>query len=754
MAKRKTAKASKPKAIPSVSEILEFIQNSGSRVGKREIARAFGIRGSDRIALKRILRKMADDGLLEKERNRLRPAGSLPPVGVLEILGTDDDGELAARPVNWDRNAQGDPPGIVIVPDKARGGDTKSPGKGDRVLGRLRELEAGSHPAYRYEARVIRTLSRSGRTIMGVFRKSSSGTMRIEPVDRKNRNELNVQPGDDGKARSGELVAAEVTRDRGRGLLSARVTECFGKLGDQKSISMIAIHQHGLPHKFSTSVFAEVEAAKPVTLGRRTDLRPVPLITIDPADARDHDDAVWAAPDDDPNNSGGHVVIVAIADVAYYVPPGSALDREARERGNSTYFPDRVVPMLPEKLSADLCSLRPGEDRPALALKMVFDKNGAKKHHEFSRVLMRSAGKLSYTQAQDAMDGRPDEAADTLVAGVLKPLWAAYGALCKARMHRAPLDLELPERKLVFDDNGTVAGVVVPPRLDSHKLIEEFMIQANVCAAETLELQHSPLLYRVHDAPAEEKVRATSQFLASLGQKLALGQVLKPMHFNQILAKVKDTEIADLVNDVVLRTQAQAIYSPENRGHFGLHLRRYAHFTSPIRRYADLIVHRGLISALKLGDDGLSDADMAGLYETAELISAVERRSMTAERDTVDRMVASLLSDQVGNRFNGRIAGVTDAGLFIQLAESGASGFIPASTIGQDYYVHDRTQMALVGERSGETYRLGDRVEIRLVEVTPLAGGLRFEMLSDGRKGKPVKRRAQSGRPFRKPRRR
>lgn len=498
---------------------------------------------------------------------------------------------------------------------------------------------------------------------------------------------------------------------------------------------------------------AEVERAGPVTLGSRTDMRSVPLITIDPPDARDHDDAVWAEADGDPANKGGFVVIVAIADVAHYVTPHSALDRDARERGNSAYFPDRVVPMLPEKLSADLCSLRPGEERPALAVRMVFDKAGRKKDHAFSRILMRSAAKLSYVQAQAAIDGTTDDVTDPLLEGILKPLWAAYAAVSVARDKRAPLDLDLPERKLILDGDGTVTGVTIPPRLDCHRLIEEFMIQANVCAAETLEKQRSPLLYRVHDAPAEEKVHALSQFLATLGQRLALGQVLKPQNFNQILRNVKGTDIEQLVNDVVLRTQAQAIYSPENRGHFGLNLRRYAHFTSPIRRYADLIVHRSLISSLKLGDGGLDDADVARIYETAELISASERRAMAAERDTVDRMIANLMADQLKSRFTGRIAGVADAGLFVQLPETGANGFIPASTIGEDYFLHDRNSHALVGERSGETYRLGDTVEVRLLEVTPLAGGLRFEMLSDGHKGKPPKHKPRRERYHRRSRR-
>ena len=754
MAKRKAAKASKKSdGLPSESQILEFVNANEGRVGKREIARAFGIRGNDRIYLKRLLRKMSDDGLLQKERKRLREAGTLPPVCMLEITGTDDDGDVAAVPTNWDRDAQGDPPAVVIVPDKKRGAPSKAPGKGDRILARIKGLKPGSHPTYRYEGRVIRILRQAAQTVLGVARVTAAGEMHIEPVDRRARDNYLVGPGDEGGASDGELVAVETVRDRGRGLVTARVKERLGAIDNQKSISAIAIVQHGLPNRFSPAALEEAEKARPVTLGKRTDLRQVPLITIDPADARDHDDAVWAERDTDPANEGGFVVIVAIADVAHYVRPQTALDRDARERGNSAYFPDRVVPMLPEELSTDLCSLRPQEDRPALAVRMVFNKNGRKVGHEFSRVIMRSAAKLSYHQAQLAMDGHPDEDSGPLVEPVLTPLWEAFRAVQKARKRRAPLELDLPERKLTFDEDGNVNGVVTPPRLDCHKLIEEFMIQANVCAAETLEQKRSPLLYRIHDAPSEEKVHALAEFLATLGERLALAQVLKPENFNQILSRVKGTDYEQLVNDVVLRTQAQAVYSPENQGHFGLNLRRYAHFTSPIRRYADLIVHRSLISALKLGNDGLSDEDVANVYETAELISSTERRAMLAERDTVDRMIASYMADQVRSRFTGRIAGVTDAGLFVQLPDTGANGFVPASTIGEDYYIYDRDRHSLIGERSGETYRLGDTVQVRLLEVTPIAGGLRFELLSDGRKGKPPKNRPRQRHPQRRGRR-
>jgi ribonuclease R len=492
-------------------------------------------------------------------------------------------------------------------------------------------------------------------------------------------------------------------------------------------------------------VIAESEALKTFSQAGRVDLRKTPLITIDPPDARDHDDAVWAAPDDDPANIGGFQTIVAIADVATYVKPGSALDKEARFRGNSVYFPDRVVPMLPERISNDLCSLREKEERPALACFMVFDKSGNKKSHRFTRVTMRSAAKLSYEEAQMAIDGRPSAKAETLVEGVLKPLWAAYAALTKAREKRGPLELDLPERKFVLDEKGHVVRVVTPLRLDAHKLIEEFMIQANVAAAEELETKKTPLLYRVHDQPSEEKVRALSQFLKTVDLSLPLGQVMKPKHFNDLLREVKGKDYQNLVNDVVLRSQAQAIYSPANKGHFGLALRRYAHFTSPIRRYADLIVHRALVTALGFGEDGLSTDDISRLDETADMISDAERRAMAAERETMDRLIASHLAGQTGAQFRGRIGGVVGAGLFIKLDDTGADGFVPVSSLGSDYFIYSDVEHALIGQRTGEMFQLGDRVEVKLLEVAPVSGGLRFEMISEGRQGKapPNQRRGR-----------
>jgi ribonuclease R len=731
--------------LPSEEEVLDYVRSRPGKVNKRDVARAFGIRSApQKLALKRMLRHLAEEGLLERRTRKFLDPSRLPPVAPLLVTGIDDDGELVAQPLEWDEDEQGPPPRVLVEARRAAGtGEDKQPPRtGDRILARLTETGDAAYP---YSARVLRRLE-AGTRVLGVLRAGPGESLRVIPTDKKARNEYELSASDAGGGMPGELVAVELAGDPRRGVARAKVTERFGSVTDQRNIALIAIHQHGIPDRFPRDVVEEADRAKPAPVKGRVDLRKVPLITVDPPDARDHDDAVWAAPDDDPANEGGVKVIVAIADVAHYIRPGGALDKEARIRGNSVYFPDRVVPMLPERISNDLCSLKENEERPGLACSMVFDKSGRKRAHKFERVIMRSAASLSYEQAQSAIDGRPDEATKPLLGNVLEPLWQAYGVLTKGRRKREPLELDIPERKLILDAHGMIERVVTPERLDAHKLIEEFMIQANVAAAETLESEHSPLIYRVHEAPAPEKIVSLAEFLKTIGISAPKGQVMKPVHFNRILAQAAGKEYQHLINEVVLRSQSQAVYSPENRGHFGLNLRRYAHFTSPIRRYADLIVHRALVSVHKWGNDGLSDWDMQNIAETAELISASERRAMAAERETVDRLVAAHLSEQTGTVFEARISGTTKAGLFVALNESGADGFVPISSLGKDYFVYDEARRALIGERSGETFRLGDPVSVKLVEATPVAGGMRFEMVSSGTPGKPLPRRTPGAR--------
>ena len=714
--------------LPSKQDILDFLATAPGEAGKREIARAFGVKGSDRIALKALLRDMADDGLIAGSRRKLTRPGSLPPVTVLEITGRDADGEFIARPASWDEE-HGPVPRILMTESKRDAGPVA--GIGDRVLARITAL--GGDADYPYQARTIKRLARAGRPMLAIFRVLQAGAGVLDPIDRKQLKEWPVPRGSTNDAENGELVRFELTRSSRMGVQTARVLERLGNPQAQQMTSLIAVHAHGIPDSFPADALAEARAAKEPDTKHREDLTHLPLVTIDPFDARDHDDAVWAEADPNPANRGGWVVIVAIADVACYVRPGSALDKEAKKRGNSVYFPDRVVPMLPERISNDLCSLIDNERRPCLAVRMIFDKDGRKLDHRFFRALMRSAASLTYEQAQAAIDGRVDETTGPLLDTVLRPLWGAYASVVLARTERGPLDLDLPERKILLDDQGRVRGVASPPRLDAHRLIEEFMIAANVAAAEMLEAKRSPLIYRVHDSPSKEKLAALGEFLNTIGIKLAKSGTLKPAQFNRILADTRATPTAELVGEVILRSQAQAEYNPGNFGHFGLNLRRYAHFTSPIRRYADLIVHRALVRAIGAGNDGLTDAEMSELTEIARHISDTERRAMAAERETADRLIAAYLADRIGAKFQARVSGQVRTGLFVRLTETGADGFVPASSIGHEYFFHDEARQALVGEDTGLAYRLGDPVEVRLVEAIPTAGALRFEMLSEGR---------------------
>jgi ribonuclease R len=667
-----------------------------------------------------------------KKKTR-RPSQTLPPVGVVDVVERDADGELLVRLTKGE-----DAPTVPLAPAKGEAGP--APGLGDRLLVRFVTLETGE-----LEARLIKRLGQSAHRILGVVRKFNR-EVRVEPVDRRTKERLVLTDPDAQALRDGDLVLAQVSSAEVRyGPKRGKLLEVVGREDQPCAASLIAIHTHGIPMGFTPGAEAEADAAQPPTLKGREDLRDLPLITIDPADARDHDDAVFAEPDPDAGNRGGWIVWVAIADVAAYVTSASELDEVARDKANSVYFPDRVEPMLPERLSAGLCSLIEGENRACLAVRMVFGADGRKRSHRFVRGLMRSAAKLSYEQAQAAADGNPDDKTQPIRAHILQPLWAAYATLKKGRDIRSPLAIESLERRIVIDAEGKVASITPRASLEAHKLIEEMMIQANVCAAETLEAKRTPLIYRVHDTPSAEKVQALVDFLQTLSIAWSKGEAPRTDRFNRLLDQTRGTPNAEIVNEVVLRSQMQANYNTDNIGHFGLNLSRYAHFTSPIRRYADLIVHRALIRALGLGDDGLTDRDMAQMKDTAERITLAERRAMAAERDATDRYVALFLSDRVGAEFTGRITGVTRFGLFVRLAETGADGLVPVSRLGGEYFVHDDRAHALVGERTGARWPLGMTVRVRLVEATPITGGLLFEMLSEPMAADPKAPRPRIG---------
>lgn len=710
----------KPKrssGLPTREQILDFITSSATPAGKREIARAFGLTAQEKIGLKALLKDMADEGLIDSAPGRaFHKLGGLPKVTVLRIADVDDGGNVWAVPERWDSDA---PAPRLRVRERKRG----ALGVGDRVLARTEEAGNGwiAHP--------MKQLARGEELVLGVLHQEG-GKLWLQGVEKKERREFMVS--DAGGAEPGDLVLAEKAGRPPR--ITVRVTERLGDPFAPRSFSLIAIHKLGIPNVFSPETVEEAERMAQTPLGEaREDLRGLPIVAIDPADARDHDDAVWAAPDDDPANDGGWKAIVAIADVSFYVRPGSELDREARRRGNSVYFPDRVVPMLPEELSADMCSLKQGVDRAALACHLQIAKNGTLKSWRFTRAIVRIAANIAYEDAQAAIDGTIEH---PLTDVALKPLWACWKALYKAREKRDPLDLDLPERRVVLDEKGRILSVAPRERLDAHKLIEDYMIAANVAAAKALEAKKAPVMYRVHEQPSREKLVALKEYLKTFGVEFALGQVVRPATFNHILDKVGDVDFRPQIMEQVLRTQTQAYYGPENHGHFGLALGSYAHFTSPIRRYADLIVHRALVDAYKLGPGGLTEGEAASMDRIGESISMLERRAMEAERDTIDRYVAAFLAERVGQVLDVRITGVANFGFFATVEGIGGDGLMPVRDIGGEYFRYDEAGRRLVGDESGTEYASGQRLQLRLAEANPVSGALRFEMV-DGRGAAP-----------------
>ena len=743
-ASRKPAqkRSARSEGLPSREQVIEFIQSSDTPAGKREIAKAFGLKGEEKIALKKLLKDMAEEGLIDGKKTAYHRMGGVPKVTVLRIVDVDE-GELVAEPDNWSPDDGAKPPRLVVVEGRR---DSKSKGmpalkRGDRVLARTEETEDG------WRAFPMKKLPARTEGMMGVIELDGSGKPWLAPVDKRVRNSVPIA--DIGQAEAGQLVLAEQAGKSPRS--GVKVVEVYGDPLAPRSFSLIAIAKFGIPHIFPEAAIEEAElAAKlPLSEEKREDLRHIPILAIDPADARDHDDAIWAQPD--PDNPGAWQAIVAIADVSYYVRPGGALDKEARKRGNSVYFPDRVVPMLPEILSADVCSLKQGEDRAAMACHLRISAEGRVTSWRFTRAIVRLTHNIAYEDAQAQIDSGE-------ASGELKHLWEAWKALAAARAARDPLELEIPERRVILDEKGRIADIALRERLDAHRVVEDFMIAANVAAAKALEAKTAPVVYRIHEPPNREKIIALRDYLGTMGRKLALGQVITPTLFNRFLKDVSDEAERALLMEAVLRSQTQAYYGPNNAGHFGLALASYAHFTSPIRRYSDLLVHRALVDAYKLEQpkpksdlpetSGLAERDRKDLQQISDAISTTERRAMEAERDTIDRYVASFLSQHVGKTFQTRITGVQGFGFFATIQDLGGDGLVPVSTLGREYFRHDEAAQALIGEQSGTRYEVGQRLELKLAEANPLTGALKFEVPNAG--GDPIEPRGNRTPPKKK----
>ena len=734
--KQKKPEKVRPAGFPTRDQVIEFVTSSGQPAGKREIAKAFGLKGQEKIALKKRLKDMAEEGLIDGKRTAYHRMGGVPKVTVLKVIEIED-GEPIAVPESWDPDAPGKPPRLTVKESKK----IAALKRGDRFLARSEETPRGwiAHPMKKLPART--------EGLMGVVEFDGGGKPWLAPVDKRVRNSSPIA--DLGGAEEGDLVLAERA---GKSLRSPlNVVEVIGDPLAPKSFSLIAIAKHGIPHIFPEEALAEAQAVAqlPLSEDKREDLRNVPIVAIDPADARDHDDAIWAEPD----GKGGYKAVVAIADVSFYVRPGGALDREARKRGNSVYFPDRVVPMLPEILSADVCSLVEGEDRAAMACHMSISPEGKITDWRFSRAIVRLAANIAYEDAQKSID--QGTAPENLVN-----LWGAWKLLFAAREARDPLDLELPERQVRLNDAGKIEEIAIRQRLDAHRVVEDFMIAANVAAAKALEAKTAPVVYRIHETPSREKLMAFKENLASQGRSFAMGQVITPGLFNRMLKDIGDPAEKALIMEAVLRSQTQAYYGPANAGHFGLALGSYAHFTSPIRRYADLLVHRALVDAYHLEQPrpkdrdipehtGLSDRDKTALHQITDAISQTERRAMEAERDTIDRYVAAWLSGRVGETFDTRITGVQGFGFFATIEGLGGDGLVPVSTLGREYFRHEEGAQKLIGESSGTTYAVGDRLKLKLAEANALTGALKFEV--PGAEGAAIEKRGDRPPPRKKP---
>jgi ribonuclease R len=731
----------------SISEeaVLAYIREAPGPVDKRGIAKHFGLSAQRKMALKMVLKDLENDGRLEKGDTRhYNVTGGVPRVAVLKVVRITQDGEAIGEPEEWPAD-NGVRPRILIVERRDKRTRQKALGIGDRIMARIDTARSG-----RMRAHPLKSLERKVEPLLGIIRKVSDG-FRLEAVDKKLRIEGLLFAEDLNGAEVGELVRADPVGSNSRfGQQRFRVAERLGSPLLPKSFSLIAVHQHGIPVGFSDEALFDARAAAQMPLGEREDLRAIPLITIDPVDARDHDDAIYASPRDD----GGHDIIVAIADVSFYVRPGSMLDGDARARGNSVYFPDRVVPMLPEILSADVCSLKPGVDRACLAAHMQIDAQGELKQFRFTRAVMRSAANLAYEVAQQIADSpSPGAARHPLPQGereIIAQLWAAWGALSKARAARQPLNLDLPEKRITLDDMGRIAEIKLREHLDAHRVVEDFMILANVAAAKQLEAKRAVVMYRAHEAPSREKLLTLKDFMETLGEKLALGQVIQAETFNQLMARTKAHEAAELIQQMILRTQSQAYYGIERLGHFGLSLGTYAHFTSPIRRYSDLLVHRALVTALGLGEGG---ADATDLAQLGEHISMTERRAMMAERDTMDRYVAAYMSGREGEVFTAKITSVARFGLFVTLDGIGGDGLLPISQLGAERFHFDEKALRLEGSATGTSYHLGMKLQVQLAEARVATGGLLFglaetpESASPGLTPKPL---APNRRPFKR----
>ncbi|MBQ9089723.1 MAG: ribonuclease R [Alphaproteobacteria bacterium] len=692
--------------VPDMSELTAFLNAQSGSISKRQLARAFKIKGDGRTILRHMLKDLQKNGLIERDHTsknyRILMSGRLPEHCQVEITGQDSMGDLLGRPYQW--TAQETPPQIIIVKNKIN----PPAGVGDIVQAHVKYISSRL-----YEGTVLKRLTHGNNQLVGMYENG-----RVLCVDRRITTPF-VLTDVPRNIKNRDLILFDAPMIRSRQPV-ARFIQRIGSADEAFFATLTAIYMHKIPFLFEEQTLKQVENLKVPSLdSNRIDLTQIPFVTIDGEDARDFDDAVWAEQTD----NGGFHIMIGIADVSWYVRSNTSLDRDAWTRGNSVYFPDRVIPMLPFELSNGVCSLKPHERRAALVCEIWIDKNGRKIKHRFVRCLIQSVRRLTYTEVQEALDNKQPIVS---LEKEIKALHDVYLVLKKQRQKRGVMEIDVPEQEIHLNKAGEVVCIRPRQQTDSMRLIEELMILANVSAAETLEEKGLPTMYRVHDKPSVPKLALLNTFLKSIGLNTnhPLNEHSQAKDFNTILAKTDGTNKDFAINEFVLRTQSQAFYSSENIGHFGLSLERYAHFTSPIRRYADLMVHRALVSALKLGDGGLTEDDIASFDKTAQHISHTERQASSAEHDAQDRYTSSYLKNKVGKKLTGQISSVTPFGLFIRLKPFGADGFLPMRHLGSDFFDYDDEKQCLTGRSTGQTYTLGDTVHVILKECDPLTGSI------------------------------
>lgn len=669
--------------------------------------------------IRHLNRQKATDTDRKEERHGIRFQKNAP-ILVAEITGMDSMGDLLARPMNK-KEAQHIPQ-ITLVADHV-----KPPvGIGDIVRLKVRPL--GNN---RYEGEALKRLSAEQNKIVGIFENGF-----FIPSDRRLKHSFKLENAPK-TLQNGDLITAEIPSSYDFDTKAAFVQK-FGALSEPFAPTLIALNNHHLSETFPDATLKEARRVAPPVVPDKThsDYTHIPFVTIDGTDARDFDDAVFAERDTDPQNPDGWHVMVAIADVAYYVRPETALDKEAYRRGNSVYFPDRVIPMLPFELSAGVCSLNPHEKRYALICDLRLNKNGDKTKQTFKRALICSKYRFTYDAVQAILDKKntPPAGFETL----LGDLENVYRLLARRRQERGVLDIDVPERQITLNAVGRVTRIALREQTDSMKLIEELMILANVAAAETLEEKKAPVMYRVHDRPSLEKIETFNRFLQTLPLPLkTFRHASDATAFNALLSRFENRAEHFAVNESVLRTQSQACYTPDNIGHFGLALTRYVHFTSPIRRYADLMIHRALIRALHLGAGGLTADEETAFADIGEHISHTERQAAAAERDAADRYVSLFMQDKIGAVFEAVVASVTEFGLFVRTDDGFADGFVPLRALTDDFYDFDDEHLTLTGRNGAHRYRLGDRIRVILKEASPVTGGLIFGMAQSTAKHTP-----------------